>query len=248
MLYAFFRLFVITVVLLILAVFAVVGVRWTGNQQNFQAPTHPWFQREFWAIYSPTAEELCTNPDLDQSPGKIWIVEVPVKRHEDEWLIPCAKPVPIGEFLKHSVHKDFLLNVQAHDTWSLDELVTAVSAFDESKHFAVKTDSQKIAMFLRKKAPQWLYAADSASLVRLRTFESMWIETAMDFWPDFVIATFTPKDAPQIDTRMAAELERRKKRVLWNWPENATEDPPVSIQGVMTNRPSAARQKWNKSL
>ena len=93
-----------------------------------------------------------------------------------------------------------------------------------------------------------LFAADSASLVRLRTFESLWVESAMDFWPDFVISSFTAKDAPQVDTRMAAELERRKKPVVWKWSETATEDPPVSIQGVMTNRPSAARQKWGSRL
>lgn len=248
MAYAFLRLFLISAFIVILGVLAVVGARWTGLQQSFLPPTHTWFQHEFWGVYQPAVEDLCGGIDLDQSPGKSWIVQVTVKRHENEWLIPCAKPIPISEFLKSTAHRDFLLNVQAHDTWSLDELVAAVAPFDETKRFAVRTDSQKVSIFLRKKAPQWLFAADSASLLRLRTFESLWIETTMDFWPDFVIANFTPKDAPQIDARMAAELERRKKRVLWNWTENAPEDPPVSIQGIMTNRPSALPQKWSSRL
>ncbi|MGZ3722520.1 MAG: hypothetical protein ACXVA9_06300 [Bdellovibrionales bacterium] len=219
-----------------------------GLHQTFQAPTHPWFERDFWGVYTPTADELCKNPDLDLVPGKNWIVEVPVKRHEEDWQIPCTPALPLGEFLKRTSHRDFLLNVLAHDTWSLDKLVDIAAPFDETKRFAVRTEAQKVAMFLRKKAPQWLFAADSSSMVRLRTFESFWIESAIDFWPDFVISNFAAADSLQIDARMAAELERRKKRILWNWNENASQDPLVSIQGIMTNRPSAAQQKWHGRL
>jgi len=177
-------------------------------------------------------------------------VAIPVKRlgQEDDWVIPCAEPLRLAEFLEKTTHPDFLLIVQAHDTWSLDKLVEIASHFDETKHFAVSAEAQKVSLYLRKKAPQWLFAADPASLLRLRTFASMYMESTMDFWPDFVISNFSPQDALQIDPRMAAEIQRRKKRLLWNWNENASEDPRVPIQGIMTNRPSAAQQKWRSRL
>lgn len=248
MLFAFLRLAVMTIIIIILAVFAVVAIRWMGYQQTFQPASHPWFQRSFWAVYTPTADELCAHPDLDKSPGERWIVEIPVKRKDDQWVIPCATPEALGAYLKSTTHRDFLLNVEAHDTWALDELVDVTKPFGESKAFGARTEAQKVAAYLRKKAPEWLFAADSASLLRMATYESMYIESAMDFWPDFVIDDPEAKDLAKVDARMAAEFERRKKPLLWKWNGNSADTPPFSIQGILTNRFGAAQQKWGDRL
>lgn len=246
---AVLRLILITVGFLILAVFAVLSIRWVGLQQGFQPPSHPWFQKPFWWVYTPAPEGLCQDVNLATTlPNPDWIVTIPVRRHEQDWQIPCAKPILLSDFLNRTDHKDFMLKVLTHDTWALDKLVEIVSAHDGKMRFAVVTDSQKASMFLRKRAPQWLFAADQASILRLRMFESLWIETAMDFWPDFVISSFAPQDDFHIDARMAAEVDRRKKRILLNWNENTSQEPPVPIDGVMTNRPSAAQQKFSPRL
>ena len=246
---AVLRLVLLALGFLILAFFVVIALRYMGLHQSFTAPSHPWFEREFWGIYNSAPNDLCQNPDLDQKPGQNWIVTIPLKRHEEEWLIPCTNPMSLTEFLKRTKHRDFLLNILAHDTWSLDKLVEIIKPYDETKHFAVTTDSQKVAMFLRKKAPQWLFAADSSSLLRLRTFESFYIESVIDFWPDFVISNLSLKDKLQIDERTAAELLRRKKRLIWNWTdENLKNEAPFPIQGVMTNRPTDAQEKWSGRL
>src|SRR5258708_3041195 len=129
---------------------------------------------------------------------------------------PCKTPLLVKTYLQNTPHSDWLLRVEAHDTWSLDRLVEQVSAYDSSKHFGVLTESQKVAIYLRKKAPQWLYAADPASLLRFRMFESLWIETAMDFWPDFAVATLQAHDVYRLDERAARELQRRKRRLIWD--------------------------------
>jgi hypothetical protein len=244
---AILRLVVISIGCLMVAIFAVIGIRWMGLQQSFQAPSHPWFQRPFWAIFTPNGEDLCGKADWQaQIPDKNWIVEIPVKRlgQEDDWILSCQKNVRLADFLKSTKQSDFLLAVQAHDTWSLDKLVEIVDNAGADKHFAVISDAQKVLIYLRKKAPQWLFAADSASLLRLRTYESFYIESAMDFWPDFVITGSDTPESVHLDAPMVQELERRKKRVIWN----ASEDPRIPVQGIMTNRPSAAQQKWHDRL
>jgi hypothetical protein len=241
------KLLMITVFTLLLGFLAVFVVRQMGLHGSFATPTHPWAQRQFWWVFNPTAEELCQTKDLKSLlPGGQWIVSIPVKHVEEDWVVPCAKPQRLEEFLAHSEHDDWLLHVTAHDTWGLDELVAKVSPFDQNKHFAVLSDSQKVAVYLRKKAPQWLFAADSASLLRFRMFESMWIESAMDFWPDFLITS--GNDSFHLDERGAAEMQRRKKRVLWTWDESTSKEPHIAIQGVMTKRPSAAQQKFGTRL
>lgn len=233
----------------ILAGIVVVSMRYMGAQQAYVSPHHPWFERAFWWVYAPPFEDICAGKDLTANlPKQDWILTVPVKRHDEEWFVPCPAPIKIATFLKGSVQRDWLIQVKANDTWSLDQLVEAIAPFNVTKHFAISADSQKVAVYLRKKAPEWLFAADGASLLRLRLFESLWLETAIDFWPDFVTLTFNPHEPFHLDPRGAAELARRKKRVLWIWDPNTSLEPRVSIQGIMTNRPTAATDKFGARL
>jgi hypothetical protein len=227
MIAAFVRLFLISVSTLIVMIFAVVMVRWMGFQQTFAPPPHPWLEQDFWRIYEPPLSELCGGKF---SPADKVIVALPVERKLDQWQVPCPTPVSVREWFANSQHQDWLLELKASDTSYLDNLVEIVSSFDKQKHFGAQSSSQKVSRYLRKKAPQWLFAADSASLVRLQMFESLWIETAMDFWPDFVITTGLPE-------RSAQELSRRKKRIIWLATSTAPK-PNHTVHGIMTTRPS----------
>lgn len=240
MIRAFLKLLAITALTSILTVLAVLSVRWMGLQQEFKAPPHPWFEQAQWKIAAPRAEEFCRGDNLDaRLPANNWIVTVPILRKGEEWLIPCASPITLEKFLAGQTHTNWILNIQAHDTWSLDKLVDIVAPFEKDKRFAVITGSQKVAVFLRKKAPQWLFAADRTVLARFRVFESLWIEPAMEFWPDFVITSFNEKvDGFRLDERGAAELLRRHKRIIWNKSEGATPPTNILFQGIMTGRPS----------
>jgi hypothetical protein len=71
-------------------------------------------------------------------------------------------------------------------------------------------------------------------LVRLQMFESLWLETALDFWPDFVI---TPQADAELTSRAAQELQRRHKRIVWN-ADQSTLQPQFQFHGIMTTRPS----------
>ena len=247
MLKAFLKLGLLTAAFLSLTVFAVFFVRWLGFQMVFAPPPHPWFAQDFWYVYSAPPEVVCTGkPVASNVPKNEWLVSIPVKRLDNDWVIPCEKPLPLAEFLKKETHPNLILHVQATDTWDLDKLVATVSPYEKDKKFALYTDSQKVAMFLRKKAPQWLFAADPSSLARMTVFESLWIETAMDFWPDFVISSLAPDAQLKIDERLAREFERRKKRVVWNMEQNAHTAPRIPYQGIMTNRPSEALPPINK--
>lgn len=238
MLQALLKLIVLTLAFLILSVFAVFFVRWMGFQQSFAPPSHPWFQQTFWSIYAPPTDVVCAGSSLGSKvPSKEWIVSLPVKRVDGRWVIPCEKPVPLTDFLKNEPHPNLLLHISATDTWDLEKLVENVSPFERTKNFGVMAESQKVSLFLRKKAPQWLYAADSSNLARMQLFESLWIETAMDFWPDFVISPPTPQSQLKIDERLAAEFARRQKRIVWNQ-EYASEEPRIPYQGIMTPRSS----------
>lgn len=175
-------------------------------------------------MYVP--EDICA-PDLRLETG--WIVRVTLEYRDGVWRVPCGKP--IEEILPK--HDDWLLKVDATDNSNLDNLVEIVGSFDKSKRFAVFTTAQNVARTLRKKAPQWLFAADPITLLRLQMFESLWIETAMDFWPDFVI---TPLRDFHLRERAALELTKRHRRIVWD-ADHGTPAPDFPFHGIMTTRP-----------
>lgn len=230
MIQAVLRLFAITALSLILTFFAVLGVRQVGLLQKFASPPHVWFENPVWRVYAPGSEQLCA-PDLKLD--KTWIVALPIHFKESEWRIKCPQDLALKTWLETHAHGEILLQIEATDTTHLDNLVESVGYFDAKKRFGVFSPSQRVARYMRKKAPQWLYAADSASLLRLRVFESLWVETAMDFWPDFVFAS--ARGDMRLRPRAAYELARRQKRILWQVDESA-DTPDIPIHGIMTTR------------
>lgn len=240
MLKALFKLVAITVGVGILSVLAVFLIRSMASHQVFKAPPHVWFEQATWNIlnvHTPAQlEALCEAEDVDKLvPSANWIITVPLRRYQEEWRIPCKQPKLLGEFLKGQKHRDWILRLNTSDTWGLEKLIEVVAPFEQNMRFGVIAESQKVSIFLRKKAPEWLYAADSASLLRFRMFQSLGIDTAMEFWPDFVIAGNS--ENMRLDAYGASELQRRQKRIIWNLEDGGPPPEQISTQGIMTEAP-----------
>ncbi len=235
MMAAVLRLVLITVSALTLTFFALFLVRQLGLQQSFAAPPHKWSEIPEWKIVAPSAQKLCKPEPFTIAADEI--IAVPVRPIESGWTIDCPdknQKLELKEWLAHVPFVNILLQVHASEAQNLDNLVDSVGSFDKEKYFGVVSSSQKVSRALRKKAPQWLYAADPASLLRLQIFTSMWIETAMDFWPDFVIAG--ENEDPQsshLTPRLIDELARRQKRVIW---ADEKTKPPFPVHGILTAR------------
>lgn len=242
MVQAFLRLCAITLGVLLVCFLGASFVRWMGEKQAFKVPPHPWFERAEWNIWEADSKTVCTTPNIETSlPDPKWIVGVQLVQHGDKWVLACDPEIEVQKFFQQQAHKDWMLIFKGSSTRGLDGLIKELEPLNRSKFFAAKADSQKVSIYLRKKQPQWLFAADRSSLLRYYLFASLWIETAIDFWPDFVVVE--KEDAARWNSRLANEMQRRQKRLIWH--ENAGEhgaDTPVpdsvSTQGVMTNRPT----------
>ena len=222
---AFLRLGLITAATMIVVVFAVVFIRTLGQQQVFAEPPHPWFEQTYWNVYAP--KDICSH---FEQPALTTLVLTETHFQDGEWFTACGT---LDQLLKSSAHPHWILKVKANDATNLDKLVETVERFDAKKKFAFVSDSQRASRFLRKRGPQWLYAADPASLVRMQMFASLWIETAMDFWPDFVFASADPHSPSFLSERLAREFERRHKRIVWK----GNEAPLIPVQGRVSDHP-----------
>ncbi|MBX3020695.1 MAG: hypothetical protein KF799_03390 [Bdellovibrionales bacterium] len=234
MLVSLAKLIAITAGVLILTVFAVVFVRWVGAQQQFADPPHVWFEKSEWNVTLPPLETLCQNPRFTSND----IVMVPIHRSKSgEWQIPCSTPMALSAVLEKSPQVDWLLKIDATDIIDLDKLVDSVSKFDQTKRFAVYAPAQIVARHLRKRAPQWLYAADTGSLLRLHLFSSLQLASVIDIWPDFFVASAKKENGSLLNVDEVEELHRRKKRILWDTTVDAEKNPEFPIDGRLTRSP-----------
>jgi len=207
MLSAINRLFFIIAGTLALCVVAVLAVRWAGGQQQFAEPPHAWFTISEWKVVKP---KVACPPKMADESGREDLNWLRVHYTAEGWRTDCGS---ITKTLKEWPHPNWLLFVDSRETTNLDKLIEELVPLEKSKNFGIYTPSQVAARYLRKKAPQWVYGADPATLLRLHMYAGFWVETAFDFWPDFVMQMPGDKNT-QLTEREMAELQRRKKRVI----------------------------------
>ncbi len=236
MIFAMLRLFGITLGVAFLAVTGVLGIRWMAAQQMFKAPPHPWFEQANWTIWQATPADFCDNQDLQKWAGDPnAIIALPIKRTDLEtWTLPCESKIDIVEFLRLQPHQNWLFEFKITSAQGLDSLLTRMEEFKNQKNFGARSESQKVSLYLRKNAPHWLYAADSSTLLRFHLFAGIYLESALDFWPDFVI--LDSEDVQQWHTRQSTELARRMKRVIWHQLDGKAPPENFPTQGTMTTR------------
>lgn len=204
------RLILISVITVFVTFLAVFFVRWAGLKQTFGEPSHPWFQMAEWRVLPVKSALVCTSPEKIADEGISW---VKLSYHTEVWSLPACVGTSISDRIARSPQKNWILEIDSLDGKPLDSLIGLLSPMDKTKNFAIFSKSQRTARYLRKNAPQWLFAADSAALVRFHMFASLWVETALEFWPDFVVQIPDDKNS-QFSPRELQELERRKKRVI----------------------------------
>ncbi len=211
MLAAIFRLFTITLGTLIVTGLALLSIRWAGLRQTHSPPVHPWYSLSTWDFRQPTPEENCNKEREIPTDGIAWLK---VFYKDGRWELSCeGVSLSLADKIAQSQQQNWLIEVGSIDLGPLDDLIKDLSQFDKNKNFAIYSSSQRVARYLRKKSPQWLFAADAASLVRLHLFSSMGIETILEFWPDFVLQ-FPDDKVTSLSPREVQELERRQKRVI----------------------------------
>lgn len=209
MLSAINRLMLIIVATLAVCVAAVVFVRWMGSQQQFKEPPHAWFSLNTWTVVKV---EPCGSANAQVQPENVHWLRV---HYTAQGWSSCDNEfkTPAQAIAKYPQAAHWLVFVDSKETTNLDKLVQELTPLEKNKSFGIYTPSQIAARYLRKKAPQWVYGADAATLLRLHLFTSFWLETAFDFWPDFVIQMPGDKNS-ELSERELSELQRRKKRVI----------------------------------
>lgn len=231
---AFLRLILIAIFAAFMAILGVFTLREIGLRQQFIAAPHDWFERPNWDVYQASTKDLC-GTELEKLAGGR-IIAAKLEFNDQKWEVGCSGAGLTG-FLLARPETDWLFDVRTDDNAALVALVKVLGPFDRLKHFGITSPLQRALHTLRKEAPQWLYGADPETLTRFHFASAFWIETALEFNFDFVVADDLPNSANNLSKREVEELRRRNKRIIWNATISEEKTPPYSVHGVMTEQP-----------
>lgn len=223
MLNAILKVVGISLVTVILCAGIVLMTRVNAFRQTAQVPPHAWFEHPTWDIAAPAIDQWCANPTGPRSAGEILML--PVRKTPTQWEVACPAHLSLEAALKRAQPADVLFEIEAGAPEDLDNFVDIVTN-SSVKRVGVHAASQRAARHLRKKEPGWVFAADDPSVLRLHMFTAMYLEPAIDFWPDFVLAD--AGDQNGFNAREVTELHRRLKRIVW---VDRTRQPDYPVDG-----------------
>jgi hypothetical protein len=250
------RLLSLTAIAIVMALTAMMGLRWLGSQEKFSPSRHPWMNGSPWRL-ARLAPTPCDQGALGEllrldEAWKIWLDVRQNPMHD--WTIVCPehpfaldgagrqpeKPLRLKDVLGQLRNRGVIFNVMALDMPAANSFLQTIESWaGKREDIGIASPVQSLLRELRKKRPEWLFAADSSTWTKLKMYSGFGIETAVDLWPDFFIASDDPAAPNFFSIPAANEIARRNKALLLEW-NGISEIPPPEkerLQGILTTRP-----------
>ena len=183
-----------------------------------------------------------------ENPSAIFVIQLALN-DEFKWQVRCQPDYPLSLLLEKFPRGSFLFDVLGKSNLELNGLIASLNSIQDNPSVGIVSSSHIVSKMLRKEFPQWLFGADPTSMVKARFFNSLYIESMADLWPDFIALKANIKPSEKLHPRLIAELIRRKKLLIWEDDGTDAEIPAElkpEIRGVMTNRPSWIKLKFTK--
>lgn len=144
----------------------------------------------------------------------------------DVWRGPVAPrytlqelriPFPTAPLLEEVFHEfpqqKMILNV-VDNFQNVDEQVAAlVNSQKVSDRVMIQSDAESVMKSVKEKNPLWTYGTSRGDLMRLLSFESIYLEPASPFFGDIFISPLTLHGRTLLNHNVIAEIHRRQKDV-----------------------------------
>lgn len=164
-------------------------------------------------------EALLTEKNL----GDRWKGPV-LSRHTLEELRPVFPEAPLLEdLLREFPDQRVVLNVVDNVTDVDKRVIEIAEPLGAGKRALIQSDANLILKAIKDRKAMWLYGTGWPDLMRLLSFESLWLLPAAPFTGDVFVAPMTMAGRPAFNDAILAEMKRRKKTVLLGPLETADE-------------------------
>ncbi|KYG60690.1 hypothetical protein AZI85_11880 [Bdellovibrio bacteriovorus] len=120
----------------------------------------------------------------------------------------------LKEYYEQFPQTRFILNVVDNVADAHTTLVTTIQDSKPNERTLIQSDALIIMKTIKEIKPEWVYGTSTPDLMRMLTFDSMWILPSTQFAGDVFIAPFTLMKRPAFNDNIIEEMRRRKKRIF----------------------------------
>lgn len=120
----------------------------------------------------------------------------------------------LKEYYEQFPQTRFILNVVDN---AMDVHVTVTDAIADMKtdnRTLIQSEANVVIDSIKSLKPAWLYGTSVPDLVRMMTFDSLYVLPAIQFKGDVFISPFTLMKRPAFNDDMIVEMRRRHKRIV----------------------------------
>lgn len=120
----------------------------------------------------------------------------------------------LREFYTQFPETRFVLNVVDNVADAHTSVVEAIKEFKPNSRTLIQSDALIILTSIKDLKPEWVYGTSTPDIMRLLTFDSLYVLTTTQFMGDVFIAPFTLMKRPAFNDNIIAEMRRRNKRIF----------------------------------
>lgn len=129
----------------------------------------------------------------------------------------------LTDFYKELPTTRFIINVIDNTNEVHRTVVDELEKVKADNRTLVQSDTLVILTAIKELKPTWLYGTSLPDIMRLLTFDSLYILPTTQLMGDVFIAPLTHRKRPAINDHIVEEMRRRKKRIYLG-PLNTEED------------------------
>lgn len=122
-------------------------------------------------------------------------------------------PVLKEVYLKFPTQR-FIVNLVDNSMDVNAALVSALKDTNADERTLVQSSTLVVMTSTKELKPEWLYGTSQADLMRLMSFDSMWVLPSTQFKGDVFIAPFSLLKRPAFNDDIISEIQRRHKKIF----------------------------------
>ncbi|WP_413943779.1 hypothetical protein [Bdellovibrio sp. HCB-162] len=120
----------------------------------------------------------------------------------------------LKEFYEQLPQTRFVLNIVDNVADAHTALVDAISGLKPNDRTLIQSEALIIMTSIKDLKPEWVYGTSTPDLMRLLTFDSLYVLPSTQFKGDVFIAPFTLLKRPAFNADIIEEMRRRNKRIF----------------------------------
>lgn len=177
------------------------------------------FSRELKPFILPAARDRefleWKRQEQEKSPTAPIMIGGRLSEYPWEQINEFFKVTPaLEEFYRQFPGTRFVLNIvdnvgEAHTT-----LVKTIKDFKPNERTLIQSDVLVIMTSIKEIKPEWVYGTSTPDIMRLMTFDSMYVLPSTQFKGDVFISPFVVMKRPAFNDDIIAEMRRRNKRII----------------------------------